>query len=97
MGKVVDLGDLQEAARLDPPAPQGATTHKKAVLVVERALLAEGLLPAERVDGSFGTVTVDAYKEWQRSLGFSGKAADGVPGAVSLTKLGRAHGFRVNR
>jgi N-acetylmuramoyl-L-alanine amidase len=97
LNTVVDLADLQEAARLDPPAAQGHTTHKKAVLVVERALEAEGLLPSERVDGSFGTVTIGAYKRFQESLGFSGSAADGVPGAVSLTKLGREHGFRVNR
>jgi N-acetylmuramoyl-L-alanine amidase len=97
MGTVVDLADLQEAARLDPPADQGVTTHKKDVLVVERALVAEDLMPSELVDGSFGSVTVDAYTKWQESLGFSGDAADGIPGAVSLTKLGRAHGFRVNR
>ena len=52
---------------------------------------------ANRVDGSFGTATVTAYAAFQRGLGFTGADADGVPGLVSLTKLGRRHAFRVVR
>ena len=36
-----------------------------------------------------------SYAAWQRKLGYKGKDADGVPGEVSLTKLGRKHGFEV--
>lgn len=89
----VSLAKVVEAARKDPKLPQGGTTHKAHVVVVERALRAEGLLEAEWVDGSFGSRTVDAYKKWQRKLGYSGKDADGIPGKTSLTKLGNEHGF----
>lgn len=38
---------------------------------------------------------VGSYAAWQRKLGYKGKDADGVPGEVSLTKLGQKHGFEV--
>jgi hypothetical protein len=65
---------------------------------VERALKAEGLLPGEYVDGSFGTKTVTAYARWQRSPaggGYTGAAADGIPGKASLKLLAARHGFTV--
>jgi N-acetylmuramoyl-L-alanine amidase CwlA len=37
------------------------------------------------------------YITWQRSLGYRGDDADGVPGEVSLKTLGRKRGFRVER
>jgi hypothetical protein len=43
-------------------------------------------------------VTVQAYAAWQRSKaggGYTGKAADGIPGKASLTKLGARRGFTV--
>ena len=91
----VSLKHVIDAARHDPAAPQGHTSHKAEVLLVERALRAEKLLAAAYVDGSFGSKTVAAYKAWQRKLGYSGAAADGIPGKASLTKLGAAHGFEV--
>jgi hypothetical protein len=61
---------------------------------VEAALVAEGLLSTTFAkDGSFGTVTIKAYAQFQRRLGFSGKDADGIPGLDSLKQLGRKHGF----
>jgi len=93
----VDLSNLRESARKDPPAPDGTHTHKADVLIVEKALRAEGVLDAQLVDGHFGTKTVDAYKKWQRECGFKGDDADGIPGLVTLIKLGHAHGFRVKR
>ena len=42
----------------DVPAPTGATSYPGEVGLVEHALNAEGLLAANRVDGSFGTSTV---------------------------------------
>ncbi|ARZ67063.1 peptidoglycan-binding protein LysM [Streptomyces albireticuli] len=91
----VSLANVVAAAGSDPDAPQGATSHRDDVLVVERALQAEGLLSAEWVDGSFGTSTQDAYAEWQSRCGYEGDDADGVPGRTSLEKLGAEHGFRV--
>jgi hypothetical protein len=93
----VNLSHLRESARKDPPAPQGTDTHKTEVRIVEKALQAEGFLAPSLVDGHFGTSTVEAYRKWQRECGFRGADADGIPGLVTLTKLGHAHGFRVKR
>ncbi|MGW8374253.1 hypothetical protein [Streptomyces sp. ODS28] len=91
----VHMYQLKTAAALDPQYAQGSVTHKNAVLLVERALAAEGLLDPSWVDGSFGTKTVQAYAAWQRALGYSGGEADGKPGYKSAAELGRQHGFRV--
>lgn len=91
----VSLAHVVAAAKKDPAAAQGHATYKAEVLVVERALKAEGLLAAAYVDGSFGSLTVNAYARWQRRLGYSGTAADGIPGMTSLKKLGDKHGFSV--
>ena len=48
------------------------------------------------VDGIWGPQTKDYYARWQRSLGYSGDDADGVPGPASLTALGRKYGFTVD-
>ncbi|NUT34621.1 MAG: peptidoglycan-binding protein [Hamadaea sp.] len=87
---VVDMELVLLAAQLDPPKPDtgltpGASTH---VIEVERALNAKGLLSSGAVDGHYGTSTVSAYAAWQRSLGYSGIDANGIPGPTSLTKLG---------
>jgi len=91
----VSLAHVVAAAKKDPAAPQGHTTYRTEVLVVERALKAEGLLAAAYVDGSFGSLTVNAYARWQKRLGYSGSGADGIPGRTSLAKLGAKHGFDV--
>ncbi|MGI5436151.1 N-acetylmuramoyl-L-alanine amidase [Streptomyces shenzhenensis] len=94
----VSLAHIVYAARHDPPAAQGHTTHKAEVLTVERALKAEGLLASTYVDGSFGTRTIDAYARWQRSPaggGYTGRDADGIPGKASLKRLAARHGFTV--
>jgi peptidoglycan hydrolase-like protein with peptidoglycan-binding domain len=91
----VSLAHVVYAAKHDPAAAQGHTTYKAEVLLVERALAAEKLLASQYVDGSFGTLTVTAYKAWQKRLGYTGSAADGIPGKASLTKLGNGHGFTV--
>ncbi|MFE5828732.1 peptidoglycan-binding protein [Streptomyces sp. NPDC056508] len=93
---VVDLSNLIAAARRDPDLKQGGTTHPADVKVVEAALKAEGLLAATYAgDGSFGSSTVSAYKAWQKRCGYTGSAADGIPGKASLEKLGRKYGFTV--
>lgn len=94
----VSLAHVVYAARHDPVAAQGHTTYKAEVLIVEKALKAEGFLSAQYVDGSFGSLTVGAYARWQRSAaggGYVGDAADGIPGSASLKRLGAKHGFTV--
>lgn len=94
----VSLARVVAAARTDPPAPDGHRTHPTDVRLVEEALAAEGLLERGYVDGSFGARTIEAYAAWQRSRAggsYRGRDADGVPGMVSLTRLGDRHGFTV--
>ena len=93
----VSLAHVVTAARKDPAAPQGHTTHRAEVLLVERALAAEKLLASQWADGSFGSKTVAAYAAWQKRLGYRGSAADGIPGHTSLAKLGDKHGFTVTK
>jgi hypothetical protein len=92
----VDLSNVAAAAKHDPKAAQGKGLHESDTKLVESALRAEGLLSATYAkDGAFGTVTVSAYKAWQRKLGYKGGDADGIPGMSSLTALGKKHGFTV--
>lgn len=95
----VSLANVTYAAKHDPHASQGRTTHPKDVKLVEHALNAEGLLPSKySKDGSYGTLTIAAYKRWQQRCGFHGASqVDGVPGIKSLTKLGKRHGFNVTK
>lgn len=94
----VDMEQVLLACQVDPPKPGEDTTPGAAshVLAVEQALQAKGLLSASLVDGHFGTSTLDAYAAWQRSLGYSGLDANGVPGRTSLTELGSGR-FTVTR
>lgn len=91
---VVDLSLLVAAARSNPRAAGTPVTYA-GVRLLEAALVAEGLLAKRHADGHYGTTTVAAYAAWQRHLGYSGKAADGIPGKTSLAKLGARHGFDV--
>lgn len=84
----VSLKAVQDAARRDPTAPQGKTTHKADVLLLEGALVELGYLRREWADGSYGTKTKAAYATLQRHLGYAGGDADGIPGKHSLTWLG---------
>lgn len=79
-----------KAAQIDPRRPGTALTPgaKASVLLVERALDAKNLLATTYVDGHFGTMTVAAYAAYQRSLGYTGLDASGLPGRTSLTTLG---------
>jgi hypothetical protein len=86
----VDMEQVLVACQVDPPKSGEDTTPGAAahVLAVEQALQAKGLLSASLADGHYGTSTLDAYAAWQRSLGYSGIDANGVPGRTSLTELG---------
>lgn len=79
------------AAQIDPRRADDTLTPgaKSSVTAVEKALQAEHLLDTKWVDGYFGTETIKAYAAYQRSLGYTGLAANGLPGATSLTKLGQ--------
>ncbi|MFI9552850.1 peptidoglycan-binding protein [Nonomuraea endophytica] len=79
-----------KAAQIDPRRPDNTLTPgaKAGVLLVEQALRDRSLLDTKWVDGYFGTTTVTAYANFQKSLGLSGLAANGLPGKTSLTKLG---------
>ncbi|MGW2826190.1 N-acetylmuramoyl-L-alanine amidase [Streptomyces sp. NPDC001443] len=87
----VDLSRLVRAAKTDPGARQGHVTYLAGTNLVEAALVGLGYLGrAFAGDGSFGSTTVAAYAKWQRHLGYTGADANGVPGKVSLTRLGEA-------
>ncbi|PVC80599.1 N-acetylmuramoyl-L-alanine amidase [Streptomyces sp. CS090A] len=94
---VVDLSKLIAAARSNPKA-KGTPVTYAGVRIVEAALVDAGLLAKPLLDGHFGTATVTAYSRWQKSKaggGYTGKAADGIPGKDSLTRLGKRAGFTV--
>jgi peptidoglycan hydrolase-like protein with peptidoglycan-binding domain len=88
---VVDMEATVLAAQIDPRRADSTLTPgaKASVLAVEQALQAKNLLAAQWVDGYFGTQTVSAYAAYQRSLGYTGLDANGLPGTTSLTKLGQ--------
>lgn len=86
----VNMAATVKAAEIDPRRADDTLTPgaKASVLLVEEALRAKHLLAAQWVDGYFGTKTVEAYAKYQKSLGYSGLDATGLPGTTSLTKLG---------
>jgi hypothetical protein len=90
----VSLKNLVAAAMTDPKAAQGHTTHPNDVKPVEAALDALNLLaPQYAKDGSFGSLTVEAYAKWQKAysaahnLHWSGSDVNGIPGMTSLKAL----------
>jgi peptidoglycan hydrolase-like protein with peptidoglycan-binding domain len=86
----VNMEATVKAAQIDPRRADNTLTPgaRTSVLLVERALQAKGLLDPLWVDGYFGTTTVTAYAKYQRSLGYTGLDANGLPGRTSLTRLG---------
>jgi peptidoglycan hydrolase-like protein with peptidoglycan-binding domain len=97
---VVDMELVLVAAMVDPPKSGTGTTLTAGphVRVVEQALDAKNFLAASSVDGHYGTTTLSAYSAWQRSLGYTGLDANGIPGPTSLARLGSETGlFTVTR
>lgn len=83
----VNMELVEAAAQVEPdyghkPA-LGATDH---VILVQSALIAKGF--STSADGWYGNGTTSAYAAYQRSLGYTGLAANGLPGPSSLTSLG---------
>ncbi|WP_067475223.1 peptidoglycan-binding domain-containing protein [Actinomadura hibisca] len=94
----VNMEAVVKAAQIDPRRPDQTLTPgaKASVLLVEQALRDRKLLDAKWVDGYFGTTTVAAYAKYQKSLGYTGLQANGLPGKTSLTQLG-TNRFTVTR
>jgi hypothetical protein len=90
----VSLKRLREAAESDPARPGTPVTYS-GVKTVEAALVDAGLLAKKYSDGHYGRITIEAYAAWQRKCGYTGPAADGIPGRASLELLGKKYGFRV--
>lgn len=62
--------------------------RNKDVLLLKKRLHTKGYRGFILGSDKFGFGLKRAYAKYQRSLGYSGKAANGVPGAISLKKLG---------
>lgn len=90
----VDLSKLVAAAKSNPAA-KGTPVTYSGVKTVEAALVDAGLLAKRYSDGHYGTTTIAAYAAWQKRCGYTGKAADGIPGRTSLERLGAKYGFDV--
>jgi len=71
----------------------GKDTSKDDVLLVQKALKKLVGLDYSSGPGIFGPRTKAAYKKYQKSLGFTGADADGIPGPTSMEKLGKASGL----
>lgn len=86
----VNMEAVVKAAQWDPRKSGTGITPGAgdSVRLVEQALVARGHLASQYVDGHFGTSTISAYSAYQRSLGYTGLAANGLPGVSSLTALG---------
>lgn len=64
-----------------------AADYPAETTLVQNALAKLGLITFT-ARGVWGPATRTGYAAYQRSLGYSGSDADGIPGATSLTKLG---------
>jgi hypothetical protein len=89
----VDLSNIREAAAKDQFRPPGQGLHEHDIIIVERALLKQGLKDPMNVDGFAGKDFRKAYALWQKAT--VPPPFDGIPGLKSLQKLGMRRGFRV--
>jgi peptidoglycan hydrolase-like protein with peptidoglycan-binding domain len=88
----VSLARLKEAAKLDPGRPNGEGTPRceASVRTFENALAVAGFLNRAYVDGSYGTKTIEAVKNFQRNIGDAD--VDGIPGPLQLASLAARSG-----
>jgi hypothetical protein len=90
----VDLSRLIAAAKADPGRKQGHVSYMAGTNLTEAALVKLGYLAKTYAgDGSFGSTTVAAYAKWQHHLGYTGTDANGIPGKISLSRLGDRSGL----
>jgi hypothetical protein len=78
-GPRVNLRRVQKQAQALTPLP--------GVRLIQKALNEEFSLTL-KVNGLYDPATKDAYRRWQRKQKFTGDDADGVPGSLTLSKLG---------
>lgn len=83
--KALDAGPSAKTISLAKVKP-GKTNED--VRMLKRRLKKRGFFHGENDSKYFGKGMKKAYKEYQKSLGFKGADADGVPGATSLRRLG---------
>lgn len=89
----VSLSKIDYAARNHPKTDPGD------VRVIQAALVAEHMLSVGHfTNGWYDRATLNAYSAWQHSHlggGYTGAAADGIPGSASLKRLALRHNFNV--
>lgn len=87
----VNMESVIKAAQWDPYKSSQSITPGAGddVKAGEQALADKNLLVKKYVDGHFGTSAVTAYQKYQKSLGYTGLDASGLPGKSSLTELGK--------
>jgi hypothetical protein len=84
----VDMAALTTAAQVEGyRGNQPAIGDDSSTRLVQQALTARGFRVV--VDGHFGRATSTAYVRYQKSLGYKGVDANGIPGPQSLTRLGQ--------
>ncbi|SDT35220.1 Putative peptidoglycan binding domain-containing protein [Friedmanniella luteola] len=92
---VVDMTALTAAAHVEGyRGNQPGLGDDPSTRLVQRALTAKGFRVV--ADGHYGRATTAAYIKYQRSLGYKGVDANGIPGPQSLARLGKGR-FAVAR
>lgn len=85
---VVNMGAVNVAAFVEGSRGNQPTIGDDAsTKLIQRALTSKGF--TVRIDGQFSRATTVAYATYQRSIGFKGIDANGIPGHTSLTNLGK--------
>ncbi|WP_228973407.1 N-acetylmuramoyl-L-alanine amidase [Streptomyces sp. DH12] len=94
--RIVSLAAVVFAATHSEAEERAYSKSLDDVRAVQHALIAEGrLAPGTYEGGIFDIPTKNAYAAYQRTLGYDGVDADGVPGESSLKRLGAKRGFTV--
>src|ERR1700712_114005 len=81
--EAVDTAAFVEGSRGNQPTIGDDASTK----LIQSALTAKGFKVT--VDGRYSRATTVAYAKYQRSIGYKGIDANGIPGYQSLTKLGK--------
>jgi len=93
---VVNMAAVGAAAHTEPQlGNRKALGDDASTKRIQRALNAKGFRTP--VNGRYGAATTKAYAKFQRSLGYRGMNANGIPGRSSLARLGAGRFTVVNR
>ncbi|GAA4680595.1 N-acetylmuramoyl-L-alanine amidase [Nocardioides nanhaiensis] len=103
--RAITSGRLTAAHAATPPKPQPVDNRpsvsvkrlRRAATVAgwTRGLVKRTRRERNRVRRALRAEGCKNYAAWQRKLGYKGRDANGVPGRVSLARLGDRYGFRV--